>query len=85
MSIRKISQTLFEVSTPDMVMLYSYNIPVAVYISSVSELNIPEGFYKSTEKYSEISSNHIDEWFRGEYKEKDQSWFDELSQRCCGR
>ena len=85
MAIRKISPNQFEVSTPDIIMLYSCNIPVAVYISSVNELNIPEGFYKTTEKHSEIISKHIDEWFRGEYKEKDQSWFDELSQRCCGR
>ncbi len=61
------------------VILFSYNMPVACYISRVTDnIDIEQGWYKTTKKWSKTTTKHINSWHAGEYEEKDQSFFDNL-------
>jgi hypothetical protein len=61
------------------VILFSYNTPVACYISRVTNnIDIPQGWYKTNKKHSKTTSKHINSWYTGEYNEMDQSFFDNL-------
>lgn len=58
--------------------LFSYNTPVACHISVVSNTSVTPGWYKTSKKWSKTTSKHINQWYSGEYEEKDQSFFDNL-------
>lgn len=80
MNIKNIGSNQTEVTINGMIILYSYSTPVAVYASNINELGIQRGHYKSSKKHSKTTSKHINQWFCGEYIEKDQFWFDMLVQ-----
>lgn len=78
MEIKNIGSNQTEVTINGMIILYSYSTPVAAYITWAS--GYPEGFYKTNQKHSKTISKHINQWYSGEYQEKDQFWFDMLVQ-----
>lgn len=80
MNIKNIGSNQTEVTINGMQILYSYSTPVAVYVSSICESSIPSGFYKTSKKHSKTTSKYINQWYSGEYEEKDQFWFDMLVQ-----
>lgn len=80
MIIKNIGSNQTEVTVNGIQVLYSYSTPVAVYVSNICELDIKRGCYKTSKKHSKTTSKHINQWYSGEYMEKDQYWFDMLVQ-----
>ena len=79
MNVKNIGPNQTQVTFPQgMLVLYSYNTPVAVFVSSICESGIPTGWYKTSKKYSKTTIKHINQWYNGEYQEKDQQWFHNL-------
>ena len=66
-----------ELTVDGNVILFSYNTPVAAYVSTVNE-KIPSGWYKTNKKWSKTTSKHINQWYAGQYNEKEQTFFDNL-------
>lgn len=58
---------------PDIVVLFSYQTPVAAYISDT------ETYYRTSTKWSRTTTRHINSWLDGiEAKEEKQEFFNNL-------
>ena len=77
MNLKKISANETELTVNGIVVLFSYNTPVACFVSTLVG-SIPAGYYKTSKKWSKTTSKHINKWFLGVYEEKDQQFFDNL-------
>lgn len=76
MELKNIGANKTELNVDGVVILFSYSTPVAAFVSTVS--NLPAGWYKTNKKHSKTTSKHVNQWYSGEYQEKDQQWFDNL-------
>lgn len=73
MNLKSIGANQTEINVNGVIILFSYSTPVAAFVSSIAE--IPAGWYKTNKKYSKTTTKHINQWYSGEYQEKDQQWF----------
>lgn len=70
-NIRDLGNNKTELSTSKMVVLFSYNTPVACEIEGK--------YYRTSKKWSVTTSKHINQWLEGVKAElRDQEWFDNL-------
>ena len=77
MFINQIGNNVTEVNVGGVCILFSYNTPVACFVSTANKA-IPTGWYKTNKKWSKTTSKHINQWYSGLYTEKDQYFFDNI-------
>lgn len=71
LTLNPIGSNQTELSANGMIVLFSYQTPVASYIDGI--------YYRTEQKYSKTTSKHINAWIDGNFYEvKPQDFFDNL-------
>lgn len=78
MKVRNLGSNQTEVNVNGVLVLVSYSTPVAAYVSCLAPAGLPRGHFKTSKKWSQTTSRHINKWYSGDYEEKDQQWFENL-------
>ena len=76
MKIKQLASNMTELQSGDCRILFSYETPVAAYITN-------QGLYRTSKKWSVTTSKHIGKWDIAKwsdypYQEQPQEWFDDL-------
>jgi len=80
MKLKQLGANVAEVYMGGVVVLFSYETPVAVYL----EGGIGGGWYVTGKKWSRTTSKHVKLWLRhhgvdeGDVKVRDQKWIEEV-------
>ena len=77
MKLKVIGSSQTEVTIGGVIVFFSYNTPVACYVSNLVK-GIDPGYYKTNKKFGRTTNKHINSWFMGVYEEKEQYFFDNL-------
>ena len=80
MKIKQLASNMTELQSGDTRILFSYETPVAAYITG-------QGLYRTSKKWSRTTSKHINKWDMAHWSdyafmEKPQEWFDALLDGC---
>lgn len=71
MKIKNVGSNMVELETGELTVLFSYSTPVAAHT--------PDGWFKTSKKWSPTTSRHINNWLGGkEAFERDQEFFEGL-------
>jgi hypothetical protein len=73
--LKRVTLSMTEVEMGDLTILFSYQTPVACHIQG-------RGFFRTSEKYSNTTTRHVNTWLKIENasraEEKPPEWFDSL-------